>query len=335
MKRREVCSKEANTKNRMTIQETRLLLPESIPASLYDKSAELIVLPAELIKAYRSLVEGRGLLGEAGGPRKDALIGGLTQAATDDHLCHAFDGSAARTLLALLDPKSEATPVSNAFVESLSGNQVCLLDAPCGSGAASLSVLTAIAELRAAGVLPRHPLDVKIIGAEPAESARTYASALTKEVRAHLRSQAIFVNDVILMHWDVLDPTATVDLIQAVLQHAVAPSKRFCLVANFSGFLGSESKQKTAMAHIDDLFLHVSRGGALAVWLEPKTNKAIGMGGLLRNVATVLRRWISAEGPTQGGGTPIFTSESNFRPALRPGQSVVRLAVLRFDLKRS
>jgi hypothetical protein len=236
----------------------------------------------------------------------------------------------------MVDPKVEATPVGNALVEALSGNAVCVLDAPCGSGAAFLALLTGVAELRAAGTLPRLPLDVTVLGAEPAESARSYAAELLEFARPFLEAQAIFVRDRAIMHWDVLDAAVNADLIQRLLEVAKPPIKRLCVVANFSAFLNSAGKRKEALPQIESLFLHASRGGAVAVWIEPQVNEAVAGGGLFTSVAKRFVRWISgraSDGSEQP--SPVFTTASNFVPAMRKGTSIVRLAVIRFDLQRS
>lgn len=93
---------------------------------------------------------------------------------------------------------------SNAFIQTLSGNRVCIADAPCGAGAAALAFLSVIAELRACEVLPRQPLDIRLIGAELSEPAGAYASELFEEVRIFLESQAIFV-EAEFIRWDILN----------------------------------------------------------------------------------------------------------------------------------
>ena len=90
-----------------------------------------------LAKAYCCLIE-RHCLGLLCGSRdpSNPPIGGLTKSRTDEHFAQAFGGSAARSQLALLDPIQDASAISNAFMEILSGGRVCFVDAPCGAGAA-------------------------------------------------------------------------------------------------------------------------------------------------------------------------------------------------------
>jgi hypothetical protein len=251
----------------------------------------------------------------------------MSQEATDEHFAQAFSGSVARAQLAVLDPKQEVTRAANAFIETLSGNKVCLVDVPSGAGAASLSFLSTIAQLRAEAVLPRLPLDVHLVAGEIAAPARTYATELLAEMIPRLEAQAIFVTPS-LMHWDVLDDLSNTDLIQKMTVHSIEPCRRLLLVANFSGFLERSRNRSKAMPRMDELFRHASGRGALAVWIEPKTNVATNGGGLFAAL-TKLFPWVR-----RSHQEPAFmTSESAFFAPFGT-TAMVRLAVVRFDLER-
>ena len=128
-----------------------------IPDSLCDGSS--LRIPPILSTAYLTSLKKNGLMALASGPRPDpAPVGGLSKEVTDLHYAHAFDGSVARAQLALLDPRGEVPTASATLLQFLSGGSLCLTDVPCGAGAATLSLLCAIAELRKEGVLPRVPL---------------------------------------------------------------------------------------------------------------------------------------------------------------------------------
>jgi hypothetical protein len=143
----------------------RLLDPELLPHTLWERSSKTLLLPPALSCAYKKLIYSCGLseLADARDP-KNPPVGGMDQKRTDQHFAQAFDGSVARAQLAVIDPKCDVSRVSNAFIQSLSGNRVSITDAPCGAGAASFAFLTTIAELRAQNILPREPLDVVLIG---------------------------------------------------------------------------------------------------------------------------------------------------------------------------
>jgi hypothetical protein len=98
-------------------------------------------------------------------------------------------GSVARAQLALLDPKGDAPEASNTYIRSLAGDRLSLTDAPCGAGAAAFAFLANIAELRTHDVLPRQPLDIFVIGAEPSSWARAYAEEVLAEIRPLLNAR--------------------------------------------------------------------------------------------------------------------------------------------------
>ena len=172
----------------------RLLDPGLIPATLWSRELDLLLIPPSLATSYELLID-RCHLRELSESRdaNNPPVGGLSQAEVDKHFAQAFDGSAARMELALLDPNGVVTHCSDALIGSLAGGKLCLTDAPCGAGAATFAILATIAELRAQGVFPRQPLEVLMIGAELSDPARVHAASMLKELRASLEAQAIFV----------------------------------------------------------------------------------------------------------------------------------------------
>jgi hypothetical protein len=152
----------------------RLLNPESLPATLWDKEEKFLLLPVEFAAAYERLIDRYGLRTLATSrSEQDSPIGGVSKAEADQHFAQQFDNSAARAQLALTNVTGDLIVVSNALIRALGGNSICLTDAPCGAGAATYAFLCAIAELRAQSVLPaRCALDVRLIGAEISGHAR-------------------------------------------------------------------------------------------------------------------------------------------------------------------
>lgn len=318
---------------RPKVQEKPLVDPAILPKTLYDHLNEVLHLPPSLVSAYRTTLAAHGLdpLRKQRNPESPP-VGGPSQEATNIHFSQAFDGSSARAALAITNPKNGWTRAANAFIESLSGNAVCLVDAPCGAGATSLTFLTSVAELRAQGVLPRLPLDVVLIGAELSAPARTYAAEMYFKLEPFLRQQAVFFR-FDLMHWDVLDAVANRDVIRAAVRAFAVPCKRLLLVANFSDFLERNRKRKEAMPQLDALFLQLSGKDAIAVWIEPNTNLA---GGLLASLAswakTAWARFAAVVGASDDS-SPVFRGDSLFQPAgLGDKLATVRMAILRFDL---
>lgn len=323
----------------MSTDEERLLDSSLLPGTLWNTQARLLLLPPVLACTYAKLIDQYGLraLSERRDP-DNPPVGGLTKERTDQHFAQAFDGSVARTQLAVLDPERRLLRASNAFIQTLGGNEVCITDAPCGAGAAAFAFLATIAELRSENVLPRIPLDVHLLGAEISEHARRYAIAILDEMQPFLQSQAVFVLGK-YVHWDVLDSLANTDLITRMTRASSSVSKRLLIVANFSGFLERDGRRTDAEPQLEELFRHASGDGAVVVWIEPHMNRATASGGLFQAIREWARKkWHRfSRVNTQGEvADPVLTSESRFQSPLNPSQThAVRLAVMRLDLERS
>jgi hypothetical protein len=317
----------------------RLLEPELLPASLWDRASEILVLPNDLAAAYKTVIARNGLIDLAlERDKKDPPVGGLSKGQTDKHFAQAFDGSVARTQLALLDPKNQAVRASNSFIRILAGDRVALTDAPCGAGAAGLAFLANIAELRSKAVLPRVPLDIHLIGAEISEPARAYANALLNELRPSLEAQAVFVVSEFI-EWDVTNVLSNTDLVRRVTIATENCNKRLLVIANFNAFLIREGKFKKAQAQIAELLRYCSGKSSAAIWIEPDMNRATGLGGLfhqLRNLVVGAWRFFAREDAEDGTPAPIPTASAHFRLPLNPDETArVTLAVMPIDLIRT
>jgi hypothetical protein len=322
----------------MNAANQRLVAPQLLPKSLWKSGETLLLVAPTLARTYKAVIFQQGLEEVAKArEKKSSLIGGLSKQRTDEHFAQSFDGSVARVQLAILDPRDQLLEVSNALIEIFSGNSVCLIDAPCGAGAATFAFLATIAELRAKGVLPREPLDICMIGAELSKYAISYAQMMLDEIRPSLEEQAIFIVEQ-FVEWDVTDSIKNTDLIQVFSTAAAKISKRLLVVANFSGFLEREGKRKDAQPQLEELFRHASARPSVAVWVEQQTNQVLKDGGLWQHIVTTVRtawkRFMRINSDEQSND-PILKTESNFKPVLRhPGVAKARLSVVRFDLER-
>lgn len=319
--------------------ENRFLHPDRLPQTLWDRDNKILRLPNALTSAYEAMID-RNSLRELAQSRtiEDSPVGGLGKSATDKHFAQQFDNSAARAQLAVTDSTKEVARVSNAIIESLSGNMVCITDAPCGAGAAAFSLLCTIAELRAHDILPRLPLHIRLIGAEISEFARQYAKEMLAELTPFLESQAIFVQAE-LLPWDVTDNLSNTDLIQSMIRAKASVSKNLLVVANFSGFLTRSGKQKDAQPQLAELFRHASGGESVAIWIEPQMKSAVSDSGLFSIVGRWVKdKWhrfvrVNTDGVSNDG---FLSSEVQFQSTLTPGRlRPVRLAVMRLDLVRT
>lgn len=323
----------------MGFKQERILKPNNIPSSLWNEKDSTLFIPPILADAYVQLIDSKGLrkLG-CSRPSGPGPVGGLTQEECDTHFAQAFDGSSARALLAMLDPKSEAGTTSNMFIRCLSGGSICFTDAPCGAGAAAYTFLAAIAQLREDNVLPRTPLHIQLIGAEISGFARDYAQRILELIGAKLADQAIFV-EAEFLPWDVTDVLSNTDLVKVAATKSNNKNHKLLVVANFNGFLEGNSKRNQAEPQLQELFRYASGKNSFAVWIEPIMKPVTTIGGLFHVLGewfTGKKGWKQIGKPEVSTDKPTFTSVSKFALPLLPGQtSPVRLAVMPITLDRN
>jgi hypothetical protein len=310
---------------------SRLLPPSSaLPKTLWDDARRHIVLPSALLRSYQESIAHHALE-ELASARSavDSPVGGLTFYEAAVHFAQAFESSAARAQLAFLGTSPQTTLPSNQLVAITSGRNLCILDAPCGSGASSLAILACVAELRAQQVLPRLPLDVSLIGADISEYARAFAQDVLSRMEQWLESQAITVRPEWLT-WDATDEGHTPPLIRAINQ-AADPKAVLCLTANFSHFLIKSDKFKRALPQLRELWNHASAipgQHGLAVWIEPQTSKAIRSDGILPRVMDFLGKWPRTKTDADQEHRTLCTDAANTSFLYGSARGPVRLAVM-------
>lgn len=314
-------------------QAERIIPVNDLPLSLWCKNV-LHIAPT-LARAYCNTIRSRDLLSlaDARDPNNPP-VGGPTPKAADEHFAQAFDGSVARTELALLDPKGEMVHVADAFSCLFAGGRIAILDIPSGAGACALSLLCTLAELRSSNVVPRQPLEVVVIGGEFNPHATNYASSLYASVRDSLAAQAITV-EFKPFQWDVCDKVSTTRIVKQFVTDAHSTDRKLVAVSNFSGFLTKERKQKDAEPQLEEIFRYSADNKCTLIWLEPKTNEARKnlFSWLLHQMEKVWTRVQFISG-SQGSKDVQAESEAQFALPLHPDRvCTVRLLVNRFQLR--
>lgn len=308
-----------------------------IPETLWRLDDSCLQLAPDLVRAWEHLLDLGGLRPEAMKPVSEDVIGGKDVDATNQHLASKFTGSSARVQLAILDPNEKVSDVADAFAQIFSGGNVLLADVPSGSGAAALTILSTIAELRRQHRMPRVPLNIKLVGGELSPLAREYSSKAMETIMSSLNEQAIWV-EFEFVAWDVLCKFSTRGLIRRITILGDKCSARALVLANFSGFLQGGTNWKKASPQIESLFLHSQEANSLAIWLEPKTNKVLDAGN---GFFSRLRSWFAdrlSELLVVGDESfPVVRNlgidDAQAQHPLRSEQKFrVNLAVQRFDL---
>ncbi|MDE1716156.1 hypothetical protein [Chromobacterium amazonense] len=314
---------------------TRLIQPKDIPETLWDAETERIHLAPYLLTAWKHLLQHAGLEQQAMEPVPKGEIGGLGKKETDDHLAWRFSGSSARVQLGFLDPRDELGGVTDAFAKVFSGGTVLVADLPCGSGAAVLTLLTCIAELRRQGCIPRHPLNVRVVGGELSVFARDYASRAMEHIKEELAEQAIWVSAEFLS-WDALDKFSTADLTKRLILAGQECSARLMVFANFSGFLQEQGNWENALPQFQNLFVHGRDNNSYAIWIEPQTKQVGGNSGFFSVALDWFKKLFSIFHTKDDQDAlqvkNLGKSRAKVQHPLREHQFNVHLEIQRFDL---
>jgi hypothetical protein len=309
----------------------RFIKVGDIPSSLWCEKSEHIVLPVKLIDLWKDLLKKNNLLNLAKTIAPKGFEGGISKEDTDKHLAWRYNGSCARVLLSLLDPNQKLHDVSDAYASIFAGDKVFLADIPSGSGAACISLLCTLFELRKHNVLPRHPLNISIVAGEISSTARGYLREQLDVLTPTLVEQAIWVKFEIV-EWDTLSRMSTVDLIKKITILSQNATAKLLILSNFSGFLESSGSWKNAKNQLDDIFLHSRDTLSTAIWIEPQRS----------NVKTFFERVILSVKKSLGlllgqkltadNVSWYAQAETECKQPIKEGVFPVRLTVMRFDL---
>lgn len=233
----------------------------------------MLHLPDNLSSLYISKLESIGYLDFAKeyhrNSNTEGPIGGSDQADTYEHFAARFSNSCARLQYVVINPKDEFGDVPDNFISSFSSGKLCLLDAPCGTGAASMSLLHLLCTARKEGRLPKLPLSVHIIAADYSEHALNIFTDLLSKSKDEFIENAIQVTTEEHL-WDAKDVASTAQLMDDFRSHAC--DEFFVIISAFSGLgpVGLE-EIKPSLQHIQT---SLSNKKFTLVHIEPQTNKA-------------------------------------------------------------
>lgn len=310
----------------------RLISKEMIPDSLWNSKDSVLCLPPQLISSWTRLLDRLGLLEKAKGRAPQGFEGGMSKEDTENHLAWRFAGSSARVMLPMLDPHEHLDEISNVFARIFSGNKVFLADLPCGSGAASMSILSVLCELRKQSKLPRMPLDVVIVGGEISEYARNYAEEALESLTTALEQQAITIKFEVV-DWDVCDTFSNTDLTRCLTLRSQDCATKLLVLANFSGFLQRSGKWKEAKRQFEELFRHSREDNSFALWIEPNMNAVTNaQGGFMPRLIQWFREQFSRLITAEDANRNYATSSVIVKNPLTEGTFRTNLVVVRFDL---
>lgn len=309
----------------------RLIGKDDIPDSLWNKDDDCLHLSPTAVSSWLSLLQSNSLDELAKEIAPAGFEGGVSEEDTNKHLAWRYNGSCGRVQLSMLDPKSKLPNVSDAYAKIFSGNKVFLADLPVGSGAAVVTILATLAELRSKSCLPRVPLEVVIVAGEISETARKYVEVQLENIRPALENQSISI-EYEIVHWDVCDSLNTTDLIKKMTIKSHGCDSRLLVISNFSGLLESNGKWKAAKPQFDEIFRHSRDDVSTAIWIEPQRNNVPPFLNRLVKWFVALFRTLLPKTVSDDPNNWYAVTDMNVKQPIKNGCFPVRLSVVRFDL---
>ena len=242
------------------------IIGSEIPIELWKE--ETFHMPICLVNSYEAVLQAHNLMSTALDTRnRDGIFGGPSREETLLHFALRYGVSTTRVESLVLDPASAFGRISSDLIATLSSGSISILDVPCGCGAAGVSLLTTIAALRANGLLPKLPLDVKITGGDCSTTGRSIYLQMVEKITPFLNSVGMGI-ELTAVNWDATNPDTTANMVDQWFEHSIGSPEYLVIVANFSGEAGSNFQQYSrSFQHIDER-LHNKR--STLVWVEPQ-----------------------------------------------------------------
>lgn len=266
--------------------------------ALWEKS--VLRIGDRLADQYLARLTEVGLIELALEADRDGDAGGADSETTDRHFALQFANSAGRAVYVSIDPLEALEDLSRLVQGFFSDGRVLLIEIPCGAGAGSLGLLSAILEQRRAGLLPTLPLYIDLLGGDISQRGLDHFEALTAKLCEELGFEEIHVQ-YHAMIWDASDIRSSSRLIDSAVSIGEQCDQIFLLVSNFSEALTDQSL-RTSFEHFLSQFAGRLADTTHAIcWTEPASNKGRKALSTFRGFLENAVRWLGVKIPSDGG----------------------------------
>lgn len=230
-------------------------------------------LPPDFWSIYKDCLDKRNLLESAiSGNPSHGIYGGVTKEETENHFTHRFPNSGSRIEVSLLDPKKDLGGIPTELQTTFTTGKVKILDAPCGTGAGSLTLLTTLHVLRSQGLSPSGNLDVEILAADISRHALLIYEEIMTQLAPLLERSGIRLTW-ITKEWNAQKVPETSSFCDNWLVSNDPGVEYFVLIANISGVKKS-GYEKNFKESIDHIAARISNFPSTLLWVEPPNNSA-------------------------------------------------------------
>lgn len=250
----------------------RVLPIKLIPKTIWDK--DILHLSSELVNSYEMELSNLGLLERArrGTDKKD-IHGGCNREEAIEHFTYRFGVSAGRSEFTILAPSEAITKFSDALLSTFSDGHVGLLDIPCGTGSASVTFLTVLAELRTKQILPKLPLTISIVGGDCSKTALGICRSMLDRVRPILAQQGIIIHYE-LDQWNATRNDETARMVDKWFALANGAGEYVVCISNFSGALIKGKIFDDFTPCLSQILGRLHDKRSTLIWIEPVDSNA-------------------------------------------------------------
>ncbi|WP_459854705.1 hypothetical protein [Dongia sp. agr-C8] len=266
--------------------------------------SNLLRLPSVLWACYTAELNQHNLLETARtGTQDKALHGGQSQLETHNHFCFRFATGASRSAYFLCGPTADLEESRKKFLTSLASGRVALLDIACGAGGGLIGLLSAIAELRLEGKIPKLPINISIYGADFSPTAISIFESMLARIAPSLTQVGIHVT-VSTRQWDMTSAEQTNELCDNwfALSPTTDVDEYIVHIANVSGSKSELINQaRDSWAY---LALRISNKMSSLFWIEPGTKDSLTVFERFKEV--VFRRLQNLKARTDPGPQVYF-----------------------------
>lgn len=249
---------------------------------------------------YASRLERLGLTGIARQRDHHGEAGGEDAEATDRHFALQFVNSAGRAVYICIDALASLGDLTALINRFFSGGRIVLVEVPCGAGAGSLGLLSAIIEQRMAGLVPTLPLYVDIVGGDVSSRGLEHFELLLSHLTNASADSEIQLTSRMQL-WDASDIRSSSRFIDHAVEVGRQADQVFLLVSNFSDALVND-ELKAGFEHFLSQFLGRFGDTPHAIcWIEPVSNKGEKAQSSFRKFFERIARWLASTVPSDEG----------------------------------
>lgn len=248
-------------------------------------------------------------------------IGGEDAESTLKHFVYRFPNSASRMCYIVENPKRDCDGISGEISDSLFEGTLCILDLVGGTGAAVVSLLCCIHEMRYRGVRPMLPLNISVFAADISGHALSIYEEMLTEIRDLISEVGIAVSWKTEV-WDARDVSATSALCDRFL-HQTTGNELFVIVSALSGIKNS------GLDNVSRSFLHVteriSNHPSTFIWIEPHGKSGSEFISRVASLILDLGYWFTNKTPQTFKAIFVWWHKLQLSNQVLPGGVLVRM----------